>query len=54
MTDWVKIVATIVFGYFGTVWLNLGAVPQDVFLALLSAVWVLPPVGRALKLIPEK
>ena len=49
--NWVKAIATVVFGggYFGAVWLGLGDITANVFLALLSAVWVLPPVKNALK-----
>ena len=48
--DWKeKVTGTVVFGtgYFLCTVLEL-TIPANVFLALLSAIWVLPPIGRAL------
>lgn len=56
MTWQEKVAATVVFGggYFLCVAMNLGDIPSDVFLALLSAVWVLPPVANTLKKLTIK
>ena len=50
MTEKEKITGTVIFGvgYFASVWFGLGDVVADVFLALLSAIWVLPPVAKTL------
>jgi hypothetical protein len=53
MTEKEKITGTVIFGvgFFASAWFGLGDVVTDTFLALLSAIWVLPPVGNALKSI---
>ena len=51
MTEKEKITGTVIFGvgFFASAWFGLGDVITDTFLALLSAIWVLPPVKSALK-----